>query len=438
MTPTYNILLGDTIDVMRGMEPESIHCVITSPPYWGLRDYGVDGAYGLEATLEEYINNMVAVFREVRRILRTDGTVWLNLGDAYAANRSYQVTDTKHIPVGTQSAMSVPSGLKPKDLIGLAWRVAFALQADDWWLRSDIVWHKPNPMPESVTDRPTRAHEYVFLLTKSGHSLYWTHRDKIGTKSQPVPDYRWIDQGTDTEYTKEPDDWSDEVVVCPLCQGQGWQTIEQGQVSMFDGIPALRVPCPQCNRDGSEDDNTIGLISRWKRINLWDAHDYFYDAHAMREPNPSSANKRTVWSIATQPYKKAHFATFPEKLVEPCVLAGTSAHGVCGDCGAPWERVVGRGTATNQHAHRVFHESVGYGRKMRAGDPSHVCTLRWEPTCSHDADVVPATVLDPFSGSGTTGVVALRHGRSFIGIEINPDYINMSHKRIGNIHMAIK
>ena len=173
--PTWDILQGDCIEVMRGMEAESVHCVVTSPPYWGLRSYGVDGAYGLEPTLNEYIECMVEVFREVWRVLRKDGCLWLNLGDAYASNPSNGRGGGSTLGGGRphlSGANRDGAGLKPKDLIGIPWRLAFALQADGWWLRSDNVWHKLNPMPESVTDRPTRAHEYVFLLTKSAKYFY--------------------------------------------------------------------------------------------------------------------------------------------------------------------------------------------------------------------------------------------------------------------------
>lgn len=171
---TQTIIQGDCLEELKKLESGSVQCVMTSPPYWGLRDYGFDGQIGLEKTPEEYVANLVAVFREVRRVLKDDGVMFLNLGDSYAANRSYQVTDNKHKDVGNNMSMLVPEGLKPKDLIGIPWRVAFALQADGWWLRQDIIWHKPNAMPESVTDRCTKSHEYVFLLTKSGR-YYFDH-----------------------------------------------------------------------------------------------------------------------------------------------------------------------------------------------------------------------------------------------------------------------
>ena len=370
MNPTWGILQGDCIEAMRGMEPESVHCVVTSPPYWGLRDYGVDGAYGLEPTLEKYIANMVEVFREVRRVLRKDGSLWLNLGDTYAAAQGVYADGAPRLPKVPTTVQNRPKrvtrnnslNLKPKDLIGLPWRVAFALQADGWWLRSDIVWAKPNPMPESVTDRPTRAHEYVFLLSKSARYFY------------------------DADAIREP------LVV------------------------ALHAPGNQKLDHSRKDHDRVDKV--------WGTE--------------AGANKRTVWSIATQSFSGAHFATFPEKLVEPCILAGTSERGVCGVTGDPWARVTEvRGGTIGQSWHDHEEDEVRGQRsggmslaRDRGNGPYKRETLGWQPTCDHDTEPVPALVLDPFCGSGTTGVVALRHGRSFIGIELNPEYIKLARKRI--------
>ena len=445
MLPTWEIRQGDAIERLREMEPESVHCCVTSPPYWGLRNYGVDGAYGVEPTLDEYIAQMVEVFREVRRVLRKDGTLWLNLGDAHTASPKGSLngqdksglTSTKtqeHSPVGVHKR---GNGLKPKDLIGLPWRVAFALQADGWWLRSDIVWAKPNPMPESVRDRPTRAHEYVFLLSKSAKYFY------------------------DADAVREP---MAESSIARISQESFWKQTG-GEKDHRNGVN------PHRSARGALENLARRTPAGWN-VN----HD------------ESGANKRTVWSIATQPYKGAHFATFPEKLVEPCILAGTSERGVCavtGDpwgrvverrfepqddvsaskgikgsgsqkpmdasngwdgfprgttkietsgwqptCGAPWERVVERTGHINKRepAHAPNNcptktDSTGWAPTTRATDA-------WQPTCGHDAEPVPALVLDPFSGSGTTSVVALRHGRSFIGIELNPEYIELARQRI--------
>ena len=256
------------------------------------------GSLGLEPTPDLYVSHLVEIFREVRRVLRDDGTLWLNMGDSYAANRGYQVKDSKHVDVGNHMGMSVPSGLKPKDLVGMPWRVAFALQADGWWLRSDIVWHKPNPMPESITDRPTRSHEYVFLLSKSQRYYY------------------------DAEAIKEP------------CQSASLARYGYA----FGGAKNIKLKAT---------DKPTAVVGK---------REY-----------ASTRNKRDVWTINAQAYKGAHFATFPEKLVEPCILAGSPKDGV---------------------------------------------------------------ILDPFMGSGTVLVVAKRHGRSAIGIELNESYVNLAKERL--------
>lgn len=306
-----NIIQGDALTVLKTLPDQSVHCCVTSPPYFGLRDYGVSGQLGLEETPEAYVNNLVEVFREVRRVLRDDGTLWLNLGDSYAANRpGGQPTPTN---TGNKSGhygiTSVPVGLKSKDLIGIPWRVAFALQADGWYLRSDIIWHKPNTMPESVKDRPTKAHEYIFLLSKSSRYYY------------------------DNEAIKEP--------VAP-------STIDRGPVDFGGAKGRGYKPKPS-------DPNYRAGSEQWGRT---------FDC---KQSCVNGRNKRTVWAVATQPFSEAHFATFPPKLIEPCILAGCPAGG---------------------------------------------------------------TVLDPFSGSGTTGMVALRHGRRYVGIELNPAYVEMSKRRI--------
>ena len=482
MDPTWKILQGDALTVLRSMQSESVHSVVTSPPYWGLRDYGLppriwggepdcdhefgptihgasasgslngstlqgahpgnerrprwvsqlccrcgawSGSLGLEPTVDMYVDHIVEVFRELRRVLRTDGTVWLNLGDCYASGMRTAYDDDRHkyrTARAHDMRPATPVGLKPKDLVGLPWMVAFALRADGWWLRSPIIWSKPNPMRESVRDRPTTSHEYLFLLARSGRPLYWTHRDGAGSRHKPPPDYRFVHRNTGEELMEPPANW-----------------------------------------------NVTG--SPWRRVNLWTGHDYYYDGDAIREPYAESsavdkrdntdgqrrergyhgansnggtllggnraggANKLTVWSIATQPYKGAHFATYPEKLVEPCILAGTSAHGVCGECGSPWERVSKTeyvqspdhrdGSVVGRHDGSTPNGWDGYPRK-----DARVTTLGWQPTCGHDVEPIPALVLDPFCGSGTTGVVALRHGRSFVGIELSREYVALARQRI--------
>lgn len=378
MSPTWEIRQGDALDRLREMPDESVHCCVTSPPYFGLRSYIDNGdprkaqELGIEATPEEYVARMVEVFREVRRVLREDGTCWLNLGDSYAASRSYQVTDQKWRDVGNTKASEVPAGLKPKDLVGIPWRVAFALQADGWWLRSDIIWSKPNPMPESVRDRPTKAHEYVFLLSKSERYFY------------------------DADAVAEP-------------HARTWDPRTNG--GSLGGTS---------NRD--EATGTSGRANR---------------KHST--PNPTGRNRRSVWEITTRPYPNAHFAVFPPELPRVCIKAGTSQKGCCPECGAPWERVVevDRAKDPTRHTGRA---AVGNGDRMDGDWPRMVTTSRttgWRPTCSHDGEPAPCTVLDPFSGAGTTGLVALRNGRSFIGIELNPDYVEMANRRLAHDSMTM-
>jgi DNA modification methylase len=314
----FEIRQGDALTLLRAMPAESVQCCVTSPPYWGLRDYGVAGQLGLEPTPEAYVAAMVEVFREVRRVLRDDGTLWLNLGDSYAGAGTIGRNDTTPealarraekygtgtgagSAVGAQGTRGRVETLKSKDLVGIPWRVAFALQTDGWWLRSDVIWHKPNPMPESVTDRPTKAHEYLFLMAKS--ERYYYDADAIKTVSERAGE---------------------------IC-GTGPKSLSRGSAAGAKVNPSGNAKAGGC------------VIS------------------------PERSNKRTVWSIATMPYADAHFAVMPQALVEPCVLAGS-----------------------------------------RPGD----------------------LVLDPFSGSGTVGVVSLRHGRRFVGLELNPAYVEMARRRI--------
>jgi len=265
----FRVIVGDCIEGMLSLPDQSVHTCVTSPPYFGLRDYGMDGQIGLEATPDAFVARLVDVFREVRRVLRDDGTLWLNLGDSYAANRAYQVPSTKGgAKHGSgQSAggkgSSVPDGLKPKDRIGIPWRVAFALQSDGWYLRQDIIWHKPNPMPESVRDRCTKAHEYLFLLSKSDRYFF-----DAGAIKEPT---------SDNEVTRARNNRSDNGIVGPAdLHGTGFG---------------------QSGRGG------------WQRAGI------------------ETRNRRSVWTVTTKPYAGAHFATFPPDLIEPCILAGSPVGG---------------------------------------------------------------------------------------------------------------
>jgi DNA modification methylase len=569
--------LGDCREVLAGLEAESVHTVVTSPPYWGLRDYGTatwlggdpecdhqrpnarmpherrastlgggvatvaaqdaganveptcgrcgavreDAQLGLEPTPEAYVESMVAVFREVRRVLRSDGTVWLNLGDSYAAGASGGKQRGFREGLSEQGLSSwstreeygrvatAVSGLKPKDLVGIPWRVAFALQADGWYLRSDIIWAKPNPMPESVSDRPTKSHEYVFLLTKGPryyfdadavrephtdstlarveYGLKHRHPDGVGIGIPPVDTERMGERFANPGGRNIRTVW----------------TIAEAEEAGYEVVDRQPCPCGQCDHEY--------LVAR-ERVDRPEAsHEYlflltksgryYFDADAVREPSldaygggtpvgagrhdgPSFSgrpteyergtgrNIRSVWTIATQPYPGAHFATFPRKLVEPCILAGTSERGVCPECGAPWTRVVERlatsgRTAVNgagngelaANARFGDSASVTAGWQPPAVEPSAIDrygtgeagvhrkiggeyqrwldehpkeTTGWTGPCQHEGDPVPAVVLDPFAGSGTTGVVAQALGRRAVLVDLNGEYLVQLLERVAS------
>lgn len=369
------ILIGDVREKLKELPDQSVHCVVTSPPYWGLRDYGEDGQIGMEDTPEEFVANLVSVFREVWRVLRDDGTLWLNLGDSYAGSGKGRNPDgTVHVSamiakqgssagtvMGNVKGGLVPDGLKPKDLVGIPWRVAFALQAEGWYLRQDIIWHKPNPMPESVTDRCTKSHEYIFLLSKSRQYYF------------------------DNEAIKEPAKYAGD---------------DRG----------LRTD----NRRGTIMNSISGITAETR-------------------------NKRDVWTVTTRPFKGAHFATFPPQLIEPCILAGTSEMGCCADCGLPFNRIVKRTRILRNELdesdprYRPNVYSGEYAEINGKGDAGYTKTesLGWNKNCEcKTKETIPATVLDPFFGAGTTGLVAQEHGRNWIGCELNPEYAEIASKRI--------
>ncbi len=302
-----DILTGDCVESIKSMPEKSVQTCITSPPYFGLRDYGVDGQIGLEETPDQYVAKLVEVFREVRRVLRDDGTLWLNLGDSYNGTKVGNTETNKHVGAVTDSfTKKLWKDLKPKDLIGIPWRVAFALQADGWYLRQDIIWHKPNPMPESVKDRCTKAHEYIFLLSKSARYYY------------------------DYEAVKEPS----------TCYGTD-----------------ARSDLGNIRYEGKRTEDTTGKNGQQSFVTINDTR-----------------NKRSVWTVSTKPFSEAHFATFPEELINPCVLAGSPEGGI---------------------------------------------------------------VYDPFMGAGTTAYVAKKLGRHFLGSELNPAYIDIANKRVYSIEESL-
>lgn len=342
------IITGDCRDVLRTLPEESVHCVVTSPPYWGLRDYGVPGI-GLEETMQEHVQQIVGVFEEVRRVLRPDGTLWLNYGDAYAGSWGAQGRGDKRSEMETggridRSPLSSAQidnhpkrrqtgslirtgGCKAKDLMGLPWRIAFALQAAGWWLRQDIIWSKPNPMPESVTDRCTKAHEYLFLLSKS--ERYYFDQSAI---AEPLA----------------------EASVGRLAQNVDAQAGSSRAHTGGKTNGAMKAVARA--KDSEASARSVG--SRPHNLSKFEAEN---------DRTYATRNKRSVWEVATQPFKEAHFATFPPALIEPCIKAGCPKGG---------------------------------------------------------------TVLDPFGGAGTTGLVADRLQRNAILIELNPEYAAMARRRI--------
>lgn len=366
------ILCGDCVAMLKTLPPLSVQCCVTSPPYYNLRDYGIEGQIGLEQTPEEYVAKLVAVFREVKRVLRDDGTLWLNLGDSYAGSGKGRNSDGSHQEGGKQGTSrgtiegklfrsAVPTLCKPKDLIGIPWMVAFALRADGWYLRQDIIWHKPNPMPESCTDRCTRSHEYIFLLTKNARYYFDSYAIE-----EPAKWERW---GNQTESKQHP-----------------------GTAKHLGGKSIADLP-----------------------------------VRGMK-------NKRSVWTIPTHSYKGAHFATFPPSLASFCSLAGTSEKGACSTCGAPLTRIIKRERIIrerpNDFVKRVGESGTGNSCPNSVAGVA-VSTVGWNPTCACEGNnFVPCVVLDPFCGSGTVGEVAAATGRDFIGCELNPAYVELAKQRI--------
>jgi DNA modification methylase len=301
MTPSHQILVGDCLELLRQMPDQSVHCCVTSPPYFGLRDYGVDGQIGLEETPAEFIARLVEVFREVRRVLRDDGTCWVNMGDSYATGGrggggSYMAERVDGSWKGRGEATgwrSAPAGLKHKDLMGMPWRLAFALQDDGWYLRQDIIWHKPNPMPESVRDRCTKAHEYLFLLSKSRR--YYFDQAAISEPLAPASVGRLAQEG-----------WEEQ-------EGSGRVPGKtNGAMKAVGGKRSKRYSFAR------ETKATAGEHGQ-KGQHRPDRPDIDYS---------DKRNKRSVWSVATVGFKGAHFATFPPELIRPCILAGAPRGGL--------------------------------------------------------------------------------------------------------------
>lgn len=446
------IIIGDALKILRAFPDGVIDCAITSPPYWGLRDYDLKpliwngdsgckhvwgneivrqgqfcqscnawlGSLGLEPTIEMYVNHLVQIFGEIRRVLKDTGTIWVNMGDGYCANVGKGFKPDGGRQQGTLGNINpFKHPTKPKDLIGMPWRLAFALQADGWYFRNDNIYFKKNPMPESIqgsgwyrhrvkggsgdlidcpgcekcgdndgyvlrmnAGRCTKSHEYLFFLTKSSsyycdmEAIREPHQDKLGTEQYSKNNRHGLSA---KDYI-----WS-------------------GKTG--DGRPSL----------------------------LMNDHRY----------NPAGRNKRTVWPLATQPFPEAHFATFPEALVEPCIKAGTSERGNCAECGKPWVRVIEKGEKTNIGSTNLRPTITGEDYKHQKTQAAHRArdgvvpnwgyknkTTGWKPSCECEAKIVKPIVLDPFMGSGTVALVAKKLGRDYLGIELSMEYLKIIRKRL--------
>lgn len=406
MIELNQIIQGDVLEVLQTLPDNYVNCCVTSPPYWGLRDYGHSEQIGLEKTPELYVEKITAVFNEVKRVLKPDGTLWLNLGDSYAGSGKGGNPDDSMWKgfVGKKEKEDVmksakpfkSNNYKPKDLIGIPWMIAFALRTAGWYLRSDIIWHKPNPMPESVTDRPTKSHEYIFLMSKSGKTLLWWHEDGRITYKLPEPDYVWICNKTGKRVTEMPDGWTTRSKLWRrrnLCRGQDYyydyEAIEEVATG-FDGRKdtsykggpkdmaggkherwKFKQKNTFGNRNGEHDKLHSGKQYERKFTNLQENGQQNHTMHKNRL-NPDNEeiypvrNKRSVWTVPTKPYKEAHFATYPEDLIVDCIKAGCPVGGI---------------------------------------------------------------VLDPFAGANTTGITARKLGRNYIAIELNPKYVEIGRNR---------
>jgi DNA modification methylase len=576
---TVTLLPGDCLDVLRTLPTASVHCVVTSPPYFGLRAYnGGEQEIGSEATPDAYVAALVAVFREVWRVLRDDGSVWLNLGDSYAsgeigrhdsvqANNGRDWSGTRKGKTRMQTSLN--TGLASKQLLGIPWRVAFALQADGWYLRSDIIWSKPNCMPESVKDRPTKAHEYVFLLTKQARYFYdadavreesldpashrpWKTRNKmrmndldpvhaqtrgfhnipngkiysrrnrrsvwhiattpfssrnladyvgddgkpyIASEDCPVHshlrgsrightggyDGRGVSGGSGTSRSGAGLALEPARVSAPIQDhagdGQGYdRAATSGAGPLLDALAAID-HSTQSHRMGhaletspacTPSAQTPGRTDGTQGEHAFDGQDlstgesntsghFALDANPLGQtpgridgsdrlslmpPDPNGSTAKCTCQVLQD-----HFAVMPPKLVEPCVLAGTSERGVCPTCGAPWVRMVETSNGRHSDEYRARTDtpksaaSNGYGGRGSATSglakpgwrqfappTSHV--LGWQPSCACGGEPVPAVVLDPFCGAGTVGLVARQHGRDFVGIDLNPRYLEIARRRI--------
>ena len=552
------IICGDSRDILKMLPDGIIQTVITSMPYYGLRSYdlaqtiwdedsecdhqweshhqpprggintecnmpntrgsiamqemeelrgkGIDssfcvkcdawmGTLGLEPSPELYIKHLVAVFKEVWRVLRDDGTVWIVIGDSFwggkgqsgtrgsgeqesrhdsgqSINRGYQ---TLGGPKETKPTDGRHPVLKAKDLCMIPFRLATGLQEVGWYVRRDIVWAKKNCMPESVTDRPTTSHEYIFLLAKSGKPQFWTHRDVQATRTKPAPDYRWYDNKDMVELEAVPENWRDVM----------YEPTPEEYEALLDAEQESELELFHVKHSTSDDD--IPEVQRYRRHNLWRGHDYYYDYVAIKEPmaeatrardeygfsgafkgqfsgspgeerfqdgkpiekpsffSSSGRNKWSVWHVSTSPYKATHFAVFPPALIEPMILAGSSDK-ACEHCGAAWVRVVEKekyaihGGGGPRHQKYCEDMKISESSSLRTGMVNRSITIGFKPSChcENNTGARGSIILDPFAGSGTTAQESILRGREYIAIEAQSDYIHMIAERVSKAKETVE
>jgi DNA modification methylase len=444
---SIKILQGDVLDGLRTLPDCSVQCCITSPPYYGLRNYNVDGQIGMEETPDAFIQKMVEVFHEVRRVLREDGVLWLNFGDSYSGSMSSKgaVVNQNSMSAGTgqdvgyrDKPMGIVPGYKAKDLMGIPWRVAFALQADGWYLRSAMPWIKRNCMPESTTDRPTSAIEYIFLMTKSAKYFYDADAIRCPSSDSYQNDLRpaGVLRQRVNKKSKYPD------------AGQFKKQDQTGNPT-YTGFNE-RYKQKNASRDGGMQTMHIKEAEMGKnayRAELGNTRNY-------RNSDPFFESWQGLYSEGGEPLAlivnpqaraELHFASFPDKLAETFIKAGTSEYGCCPKCGAPYQRIVeasggtiGEGTWYPHDNDDITGQSMSseqlgiarngsYKREFKGWEPGCDCIIEGPPEA---ASPVPCVVLDPFMGSGTVAVVARELNRSSVGCELNPEYVKIIKNRL--------
>ena len=482
------ILKGDCLETLKKVKTNTVNTCITSPPYWGLRDYnGEEKQLGMEDTPEEFVENLVNVFKEVKRVLRDDGTVWLNLGDSYAGNSS-RASNNGRAGYGTEREgvfNKSGQGLKNKDLVGIPWRVAFALQTDGWYLRQDIIWHKPNPMPESVTDRCTKAHEYIFLLSKS--SKYYYDNEAI---KEDLADSSVVRLSQQSLFEQEGSDRvplkTNGKMKAVYSKSHGKYATKENEAAHRQGIHAnrgenlveVRNNLPKqkdlvsflkkttnAKKLAENTDIPLSKIEHWFRndksgFSYPTKEDWFkvrefiddwskdfneidtglssYELKTDEVLVSGKRNKRSVWTVTTKPFKGAHFATFPMDLIAPCVLAGCPEK-ICLDCGEPYVREV---ESVSVKRNELPKDDSRYRPKLYDGNYKDINgkgdagynqskDLGFKKQCDcENNETKGGTVLDPFGGSSTTGIFASANNRNSIMCELNAEYIEIAKNRI--------